>query len=216
MASTPSGAHHPDPFQVGLQVGVRGRSRFVPGWRDRWAWRRGRPKATGRGFGQVCLAVASALEAGASPAQAWSRALGAATDEVRPADTASGLPAVLLARAGTPAPDAAIVASLLADRCGVPVAAVLRECAAGVAEAEAAAGERRRALAGPAATARLLAWLPVACLLLSAVMGVDAVGVALDGGLGSMSVALGLGCVLIGRVWSRRLVRAAARVGGPS
>lgn len=125
------------------------------------------------------------------------------------------VPAVLLERAGRPATDAAIVACRLADSCGVPVADVLRECAAGVAEAESAAAERRRALAGPAATARLLAWLPLVSLLLSTAIGVDAIAVAADGAAGTMSVAAGIALVAVGRWWSARLVRAAGRTGDP-
>jgi tight adherence protein B len=128
--------------------------------------------------------------------------------------TGDGVPRELLARTGSsPAADAVVVACRLAHRCGTPLAEILDECAHGITEVEAADADRRRALAGPAATARLLVWLPVASLGIGVGMGADPVGAVLAGGPAAPAMAAGTVCLLLGRWWIRRLVRSAERAG---
>jgi len=173
----------------------------------------------------LCTQVASRLRAGASVEEAWRGALGHAggSRSAVPGTTAPNLvvrsdgdvvPRELLTLVGTSAAaDAVVVACRLAYRCGTPLAEILDECAHGVTEVEAADADRRRALAGPAATARLLVWLPVASLLIGAGMGADPLGAMLDGGPAALAVVAGAGFLLLGRWWIRRLVRAAERSG---
>lgn len=181
----------------------------------------------GAPLGVLCTQVASRLRAGASVEEAWRGALGhddgGGPGVVAPGATApdlvaggddDGVPRELLTRVGTSAAaDAVVVACRLAHRCGTPLAEILDECAHGVTEVEAADADRRRALAGPAATARLLVWLPVASLLIGAGMGADPIGAMLDGGPAAVAVVAGTGFLLLGRWWIRRLVRAAERSG---
>ncbi|WP_159096521.1 hypothetical protein [Miniimonas sp. S16] len=123
-----------------------------------------------------------------------------------------GVPEPLLALVGSSAAaDGAAVACAVAARCGAPLAHVLDACAAGVAEAAAADAERRRARAGPATTARMLAWLPLAALGLGALLGADVVGVVRAGGWPALAVGLGAVLLALGHAWTRALVRAAAR-----
>src|SRR5699024_11575968 len=72
---------------------------------------------------------------------------------------------------------------------------------------------RRSAMAAPRATARLLAWLPLAGLGLGVLLGVDPLVVFADGGLGTASLLLGLLLMLLGRRWSALLVGRAQRAG---
>ena len=164
-------------------------------------------------LGVLCTQVASRLRSGAGVVEAWQGALareGSGRIEV----DADGIPLALLARVGTSAAaDAVVVACRLAMRCGTPLAEILEECAHGITEVEAADADRRRALAGPAATARLLIWLPAASLLLGAGMGADPVGAVLAGGPAAASIAAGGAFLAVGRWWIRALVRRAERAG---
>ncbi|HEY5518801.1 MAG TPA: type II secretion protein F, partial [Cellulomonas sp.] len=90
---------------------------------------------------------------------------------------------------------------------------VLERVAAGLATAAEVDGERRSALAGPRATARVLTGLPVLGVALGAAVGADPVGVLLGGGLGTVALMTGVALVLVGRWWIARLVRAAGRAG---
>ncbi|MCL1898127.1 MAG: hypothetical protein FWG16_04825 [Micrococcales bacterium] len=69
------------------------------------------------------------------------------------------------------------------------------------------------AIAGPRASARLLQFLPLVGPGLGALMGVNVLAVLLGGGLGSLALVLGLGLLLLGRGWSKALLRkATARI----
>ena len=138
--------------------------------------------------GEALALAAARLRAGAQPERAWA---GIEVDD------------------GGPAARTVLAAGRLARELGAPLAEVLDEVAAGVADDEAAEAERRAALAGPSATARVLVWLPVCGVLLGLALGADVLGVAADGRLGSVSVVGGLVLLLAGRAWTRLLVRAA-------
>ncbi len=161
---------------------------------------------------QVRLAVSQVgalLRSGASPARAWSRALGVPVD-------AEGVPdrEALAAAVGGARPARAVVAAArLARDVGAPLGGVLEAVGAAlVAQAEADA-EREASLAGPQATARVLLWLPALGVVLGTALGADPLATATDGGLGTAAVLLGVLALLAGRAWTRRLV-AAARTAG--
>lgn len=164
--------------------------------------------------------VAAQVRAGASPLTAW-RAAGevlhlpaaARTDpldwwaaiarcERRPP---GGRP--VAAAAGTAvAAAAASAAWRLAERTGAPLADALDGVAAAVRDELAVAGQVEVALAGPRATVRLLTWLPVAGLLLGQAIGASPVPVLLGTPVGRVCAAAGVGLLLAGRWWMRRLV----------
>ncbi|WP_163544638.1 type II secretion protein F [Occultella kanbiaonis] len=132
----------------------------------------------------------------------------------------SGVPgplAELAERVGHGADEAqvagAIAACRIAHRVGTPLADVLERCASGLVESAEAASARRAALAGPRSTARLLAWLPLAGVLLGTGLGADPLGVLLGGGIGGWCLVLGVGLVVVGRRWVATLVRRAERAG---
>ncbi|MBB6404857.1 hypothetical protein [Arthrobacter sp. AZCC_0090] len=98
----------------------------------------------------------------------------------------------------------------VAEASGCPLADVLARFASQL-EAEDDAGDARQtALAGPKATVRLLTWLPVFGLGLGMVLGVDPWGILLANGVGLAALAAGIVLTVAGRIWSSRLVYAAA------
>lgn len=101
----------------------------------------------------------------------------------------------------------------IAEASGCPLADVLARFAAQLeveADAEAA---RQTALAGPKATVSLLTWLPVMGLGLGMALGVDPLAILIGTPLGMAALAAGVALTVAGRVWSARLVHAAAGAG---
>ncbi|KQX05696.1 MULTISPECIES: type II secretion system F family protein [unclassified Leifsonia] len=102
----------------------------------------------------------------------------------------------------------------LAIETGAPLAGALRE----MAEAFRATGrlqrEARVALAGPRATSRLVALLPVVAVAFGAVLGMDTLGVLFTTVPGLACLTAGGILMLAGSRWSARLVRRAG-VGDP-
>lgn len=161
-------------------------------------------------LGAMLVEVAARLRTGMELPQAWRATL--AGQPGTPA-TLDELAATLPAGPRADAVAGARAAVAVAERIGAPVADVLECCAQGLAEAEEGAGQRRTAMAAPRATARLLAWLPLAGLGLGLLLGVDPVAVFADGGAGTASLLLGFMLMLLGRRWSALLVRRAERSG---
>ena len=221
----------------GRPVGARSRARPV----DEPARARSTPDLSA-----VLLAVCAQLRAGATPAESWSRATGAATvgsvptvDALltatsRRARVRSGGRSLLRENGESRGPAgfsgrrrvgrrgdggavvrvrAALAAARLSDELGAPLAGVLERIASAVAADEEADGERRAALAGPRATAQVLAWLPLLGVALGALLGADPVAVVLSGGLGTASAMLGVTLLLLGRWWTATLLTRAGRAG---
>lgn len=199
---------------------------------------RARRRATGRlpagasagggtpDLGAVATEVAARLRAGEDPRGAWERALTRSRGDGRAVaragvadvpDLDQLLPARRLGRRPEGEVEAQVVALRaavgLAARVGAPLADVLDRCAAGIAEAGRAEAARRIALAGPASTARLLGWLPVAGVALGWAAGMEPVAVLVDGRLGTAAGLAGLALLVLGRRWSAALVGAARRSG---
>lgn len=98
----------------------------------------------------------------------------------------------------------------IAEASGCPLADVLTRFAAQLEAEDDADAARGTALAGPKATVALLTWLPVLGLGLGAALGVDPLAVLLGTPLGLAALAAGAGLTVAGRVWSAKLVAAAA------
>jgi tight adherence protein B len=98
----------------------------------------------------------------------------------------------------------------VAEASGCPLADVLTRFASQLEAEDDADDARQTALAGPKATVRLLTWLPVFGLGLGMVLGVDPLGILLLNGVGVAALAAGIVLAVGGRIWSSRLVRAAA------
>lgn len=89
---------------------------------------------------------------------------------------------------------------------GAPLAATLERAAENLRALADIDRQVEVATAGPLATARVVAWLPLGGLALGFLLGADPVGVALGTVPGAVSVVVGAGALVLGRRWNRRLV----------
>lgn len=103
----------------------------------------------------------------------------------------------------------------IAEASGCPLADVLTRFAAQLEVEDDADAARQTALAGPKATVSLLTWLPLMGLGLGIALGVDPLAILLGTPWGLAALAAGAGLTLAGRLWSARLVAAAAGAGVP-
>lgn len=162
--------------------------------------------------------LAVLLQAGAVPLAAW-RHLADTGDRragtvVARVEGGVGLPAAIEAEGGAWRDLAA--AWDIATTVGAPLAEVLRMISETLADSASAADEVRVALAEPAATARLLLWMPLVGLVLGFALGFDTLGVIVGTPAGGACVVVGLLLVLIARLWTGRLLdRARSRSGTP-
>ncbi|MBT0994151.1 type II secretion system F family protein [Cellulomonas sp. DKR-3] len=112
----------------------------------------------------------------------------------------------LLARA-----TAVVAATRTAEELGAPLATMLDRVAESIAQDVEARDEVDAALAGPRATARVLAGLPLLGLALAALLGADPFAVLLGGGLGTTAGVAGAVLLIVGRRWTARLIDGAQR-----
>lgn len=173
------------------------------------------------------------LQAGRTPSQLWGDALSvhggstgtAFSSAARPALSSAHQAAQLglsvpevLREAATRTRDPALrplwqdLAACLevAERSGAPLAAVLARYAVQRESQLDSDAARDTALAGPRATVRLLSWLPLFGLAVGYLIGVDPLAVLLGSAPGIAALCAGFVLMVIGRIWSSRLVRAAA------
>ncbi|WP_137843262.1 type II secretion system F family protein [Microbacterium sp. 2FI] len=166
------------------------------------------------------LRLAVLLQAGIAPARAWSHlaATGdaAAAKIVGAVGRGSGLADAIAdadasGRGGWPE-----VASAwrLATTVGAPLAESLRGLATALLDAQEAADEVRVALAEPAGTARLMAWLPLVAVGLGAVLGFDTFAVLLGSPAGIACLVGGGLLIAAANRWTAVLVRRARPDGG--
>jgi tight adherence protein B len=98
----------------------------------------------------------------------------------------------------------------VAEASGCPLADVLARFAAQLEVEDDADAARQTALAGPKATVSLLTWLPMMGLGLGMALGVDPLAMLFGTPLGMAALAAGAALTVAGRIWSARLVHAAA------
>lgn len=98
----------------------------------------------------------------------------------------------------------------IAEASGCPLADVLARFAAQLEVEDDADAARQTALAGPKATVSLLTWLPAMGLGLGIALGVDPLAMLFGTPLGMAALAAGVALTVAGRIWSARLVHAAA------
>jgi tight adherence protein B len=103
----------------------------------------------------------------------------------------------------------------IAAASGCPLADILTRFAAQLEVEDDAEAARQTALAGPKATVSLLTWLPLLGLGLGVCLGVDPLAMLLGTPFGVAALVAGIGLTIAGRVWSARLVRAAAGAAAP-
>lgn len=151
--------------------------------------------------------LAVLLEAGIPPDRAWehlARSGDDAADAVA-ARRAAGVELVAAIEAGAGAWREAAAAWQVAATVGAPLARSLRSIGEALREAEQTRDDIRVALAEPAATARLVAWLPLVAVALALLLGFDVVGTLLNP-IGAVCLVGGVVLMLAARRWTRRLV----------
>lgn len=162
------------------------------------------------------LRLSVLLAAGVAPARAWTflaDAGDAVAVSVCAAVAAGGDAPSALASAGGPWRDVG-AAWGVATTVGAPLAQSLRDVAAALRDGQQAADEVRVALAEPAATARLMSWLPLVAIALGLVLGFDTVTVLAANPLGVACLLTGIALIVAARRWSASLVRRAHPAGG--
>lgn len=153
--------------------------------------------------------LAVLLEAGLAPLQAWPllAETGEATARaVVAAPPGTGTGAVLAAQGGAWRDLA--VAWRVAETAGAPTAPSLRRFAEVLRDAQDTRDDVAVALADPAATARLVGWLPLVAVVLGVALGFDVVATLADP-IGVACLVAGGALMLAARRWSARLVSAA-------
>lgn len=159
---------------------------------------------------ETTMRLAVLLTAGVAVASAWAH-LAKTGDPllVRAAHAAeSGGDVAAVLRSGEGAwPDVAAVWAVAVD-VGAPLADTLRSAVAALQAATEVRAEVTVALAEPAATARLLTWLPLLGVPLGCVLGLDLLRVVREP-FGACCVIGGLMLVGISHVWTSRLARRA-------
>lgn len=94
----------------------------------------------------------------------------------------------------------------LALRVGGPIVLALSRLAQVFDRAESNAREAALAYAAPQATARLVMWLPAMALVLGQLVGLNPIGSIMRSLLAALSVSLGLGLLVAGSWWSKKLL----------
>lgn len=164
--------------------------------------------------------AAALLNAGLAPAATWHALRAAADDAGEPfaaaarVAAAGGSPAPVLRAGGGPtlcvsAARSTAAAWEVCERTGAPLALVLGRLARVLRDDAHSRAAREVALAGPRATARVLATLPVLGVALGTAMGADPVAVLLATGPGRACAAAGGSLAVLGWLWTAVLVRQA-------
>jgi len=187
---------------------------------------------------ETVLRLAVLLQAGIAPVRAWTYLADTGdTDAARvSAGVANGMPLAaaiatfasapavprrrwLVAPAASAPPDPwqdVAAAWEVATAVGAPLAESLRALSAALRDAQEAADEVRVALAEPAATAKLMGWLPLVAVLLGVALGFDTLGTLVGNPLGIACLVLGAALILAAHRWNAALVkRARAETGIP-
>lgn len=98
---------------------------------------------------------------------------------------------------------------MVAEQGGAPAAASLSRLSDSLRDDAQARREVTAALAGPVASARLVAWLPLVAVLLGSLLGFDTVRVLMTTPIGVVCAVAGAALLLFGARWCARLARAA-------
>jgi tight adherence protein B len=187
----------------------------------RWRLRR-RPADVIAGALALLDATEPALVAGLSPGKAIDLAV-AATSGMSPdgrlgvdlSEAATSGASVSKVWAGyadrTRSREIAFVAAAwrLSEDTGAPLALAVSRAAAGLREARTRQRKVAVAVAGPRATVAVLTVLPLTGPLFGLACGVGPAELYLDRPIGAVSVVLGLVLIALGRLWCRRMIRAA-------
>lgn len=179
--------------------------------------------------------MAALLAAGLAPATAWAAIESSNGDPEGPSRREGAVDgdAVLVSHAAAAAADGRSVADAIgfagvareraapawavlaaawsvADASGAPLARCLTMIAASLRDEAQLRRDAAALLAGPAASARLVAALPLIAVAFGALLGFDTFGVLLGGPIGLACLAIGSALLWCGARWNRALIRRAA------
>lgn len=160
------------------------------------------------------LSLAVLLGSGAGPASSWRHLADggdpAAERIVARCDEGSALvPAIASERADDAAWGDVAAAWEVAETVGAPLVDTLRSVADALRDASEVRDDVRVALAEPVASARLMLWLPVLGVVVSAGLGLDPLGVLFGTATGLVCLGIGASLIAMAHAWTRRLVRRA-------
>ncbi len=164
---------------------------------------------------QVIEAVGAQVRAGAPPALAWDAAVEVVEGAAGHLPRGPAEPVADALRRAAPRDRVVLAVAAawsLAEDVGAPLADVLDQLAVGLRSDADVDGEIEASLAGPRATARLLAALPVAGIAIGELIGAHPVQVLVATPVGQVCAAGGVTFGVLGQVWSRQLVAATARL----
>ncbi|WP_439591930.1 type II secretion system F family protein [Microbacterium sp.] len=163
---------------------------------------------------ETLLQLAVLLQAGLAPARAWTHL--ADTGDPVAQSVRSGLDEGIplsdaIGRASPPPGPWHEVAAAwrVATTVGAPLADALRSLAEALRDAQRTRDDVRIALAEPAGTARLLAWLPLVAVGLGALLGFDTLAVLVASPMGIACLVAGAVLILAARRWTGALVQRA-------
>ncbi|MET0780282.1 MAG: type II secretion system F family protein [Microbacterium sp.] len=185
---------------------------------------------TSSAIADTVLRLAVLLQAGVAPARAWAHLAEAGDDaagrvcaavargESLPAAIATAPPSAALSRrargTGASAPTSGPWRDLsaawqVAIAVGAPLAESLRSLSVALRDGQEAADDVRVAMAEPAATAKLMGWLPLVAVLLGVALGFDTFGTLLGSPIGIACLALGIALIFGAQRWNAALVKRA-------
>lgn len=168
---------------------------------------------------RATAAVIAELSVGSTP----SAACATAAAEIRIDDPTSAVGADLAALAArvqlggevaaASSGAAAVIAQswAVAARFGLPLAELLVSRRADLVERQRFAARTKAGLAGPRATARVLAVLPAFGIVMGQAIGADPIGVLLAPGAGGVLLVAGTALATVGVAWSERIIERAIR-----
>lgn len=158
--------------------------------------------------------AAAAIAAGVPPSEALVHATRWRADVEPPARSARGRAPAARARGTFDHGTAAVAAAWnVAEHAGAALSPALRGAATALRDRAETARDVRTALAGPQATARLMAWMPLVGVGMAYLIGVDVVSVLVAGPFGWGVAVAGAALMLAGRAWTAGLVRGASHAG---
>lgn len=156
---------------------------------------------------EVARRAAVLLQAGVAPLAVWQYlAERDASAAAVLADLDRGVPVASAISARGQSWRELAVAWAVASAVGAALAEALRSFALGLRDAAEARDDVTVALAEPAATARLMLWLPAVGLLMGVALGFDTLGILFTDPRGIACLVAGLGLVVGARVWTVRLI----------
>ena len=228
-----SGRRRPDASDQGtpgLATPDGSRSRLAALFKGAPRWRR-RASIDDRVLATLCVEVAARLRAGSPAAEAWDAAWRRYGSEFPPVPSAaqtedgtersrepqdSPVPLALLTYADEGKSEGAYVvvtAARFSAQSGAPLAEILERCAQSIGDLEQARAAQRLAFTGPKMSANILSALPLVGLLGGELLGANPIGWFLSGPMQAIVGLLGIGLAAAGRIWSKRMIDAAAHSG---